>query len=110
MSGAFVYAWLLGTVQERLKSPSQRWLIVGWSVAWLPLWAVYVHFAALDEHPYWIDWLFISLGTILWLVSCYGIYNLLFEMAETRWPMAREVRKLIAFLVKMLVLTHQHTP
>lgn len=86
-----------------------RAIIAGWFFGWPALFLIGGRLVSSIEHPHWIDgWLIIP-GTILWLGSWYGIYDMLFTMAEARWPVAKEVRKIISPLLKALMFHRHHS-
>jgi hypothetical protein len=92
----------------RIYGRHRPWM-VGWFFGWFPLCSVIGHSVSLIGHGYWIAWSLFSLGTILWLISCYGIYDLLFKMAEARWPEAKSIRETLESLIKSFVRSH-HSP
>jgi heme A synthase len=49
----------------------------------------------------------VILGNLLWLYAGWNIYDTLFTMAEGRWPIAGEIRKIVSPLVRML-FSHHH--
>jgi len=101
---------LLAMIEDRWRSRAlYRRIVVGWFFGWFPLFFVCGHLASLIEHPYWIDLSFSIPGTILWLASCYGLYDMLFAMAEARWPAAKSIREVIGSFFRML-LSHHHSP
>ena len=86
-----------------------RAAMAGWFFGWPPLFMMGGRLVSSIEHPHWIDgWLIIP-GAILWIASWYGIYDMLFTMAEARWPRAKEARKIVGSLLKALVFHHHHS-
>ena len=49
-----------------------------------------------------------GVGTILWMFSCYVIYDKLFTMAEARWPAAKTIRNIARPFLRML-FSHHHS-
>jgi hypothetical protein len=70
-------------------------MIFGWFLGW-PV----VIFACLPflKQANTLCFFLLGAGSLLRLVSCYGIYDTLFTMAEARWPVATTVRKSLSFL------------
>ena len=111
VSGGAVCGLLLRMIETRWRPhPLYRRIVVGWFLGWFPLLFVGGHLAALIDHPYWIDLSLIVPGTILWFASCYGIYDMLFAIAEARWPAAKSIRGSIGSLLRMFVSHHHHSP
>jgi hypothetical protein len=46
-------------------------------------------------------------GNLLWLYAGWNIYDTLFTMAEGRWPIAGELRRIVSPLVRILI-SHHH--
>jgi len=106
-----VFGILLRMIERWRPHPAYRRLVVGWFLGWLPLTAACGHIAPLVDPLNWIYLSFIGLGTVLWLASCYGTYDLLFAMAETRWPAAKPIREIISLLARAFVsYFHHHSP
>jgi hypothetical protein len=97
-----VFGW------RRQISPMK--ITVGWLFGWPALLLVCVHLGALIEHPSWLDGSFIFLSASLWLVGCYGIYDMWFTKAEKRWPGAKQIREMIGLLAKAFVRSHHNAP
>lgn len=106
-------AWLLwlvscfgmsGLVLRTFKR-HRSWM-VGWFCAWFPLSSVIGHSISLIGHGYWLAWPLFMQGTSLWLISCYGIYDLLFRMAQARWPEAKSIRETLESLIRLFVRSH----
>jgi hypothetical protein len=74
------------------------------------LFAFGVYLAGRIEHPSWVDYALLIPGLILWFGSCHGIYDVLFLMVEARWPAAKDVRKVIGSLFKILISHYRHMP
>ena len=47
-------------------------------------------------------------GSLLWFLSCFWIYGVLFARAEARWPAATPIRKFLSFIVVILRAFHGH--
>src|SRR5450631_3904218 len=47
-------------------------------------------------------------GSLLWWMSCYWIYGMLFRMAEARWPAATTFRQILSFVVGILQAFRGH--
>jgi hypothetical protein len=120
-SCAGICGWLLLTIDARSQQAVPRRsrifpaVIVGWFFGWFPLCFVFSHLVSVIGHSYWIDiplFILVILGTFSWLVSCYGVYDILFEMAEERWPAAKPTREVVGeilrFLFRMLLASHGH--
>jgi hypothetical protein len=112
--GAGSFLWFLSCygicVIGRRRRISPIKIIAGWFFGWPAVLIVCGRLASLIEHPYWIDLSLIIPGTILWLASCYAVYDMLFTMAVERWPAAKAIREMISFLLRMFVRSHHHSP
>jgi hypothetical protein len=100
---------VFATVRSRWPAMTTiRKILIGWFFGWLPLLVVFGRLGSLIGLPYKVD-LFITIpGTILWLASSYVIYDVLFAMAEARWPVAKSIRKVIRSFFKMFLSSHSH--
>lgn len=105
-----VFGILLRMIQRWRPHPVYRRLVVGWFLGWLPLITACGRMVPLADHFNWIYLSFIGFGTVLWLASCYGIYDMLFAMAETRWPVAKPIREMMSSLVRAFVSYFHHHP
>jgi len=85
------YTWK--NTPQRIRM-SRTIAVTSWFLGWFPLFAAYNRLTGswIGQHYYWINDSLSALGTILWLVSCYWIYDMLFSMAEARWPAAKAAR------------------
>jgi hypothetical protein len=66
------------------------------------------------EPPSWIapylSWLtfYVAIpAVLLWFAPCYGIYDTLFTMMETRWPVTKDIRPIVSGFLRSL-LHHHH--
>jgi hypothetical protein len=86
---------------ERPTPPSLRevTIIVGWFFGWPVVICACIPFL---KQANTLCLFLLGAGSFLWLVSCYGIYDTLFTMAEARWPKATTVRKILGFIAGIL--------
>ena len=87
-----------------------RSLMVGWFFGWLPLYFYSLTLTgrsvlAVDDDYSIVSFLF-YLGFIVWLISCYAIYDLLFKMAQARWPEVKSIRETLDSLIRLFVRSH----
>ncbi len=76
-------------------SPGWMAFLVGWFLGWpivgltcLPL------VTPGDELAYWL----LGAGSLLWFFSCAGVYGVLLNIAEARWPAAAAILKALGFV------------
>jgi hypothetical protein len=84
--------------------PTIRRLTVAVSVVSLISWPVLFMFlvvSVMDETPTPM-WAMVTLiiGNLVWTCSVCLTYSILFDMAERRWPAAKEVRSIVTPLLK----------
>ena len=113
MSCYGIYGLLLRLADSRWSKIALRTsrfrtaIAVGWFFGWFPLYFIYEYFTrSLIGSLHWINVSVLVLGTVVWLVSCYLIYDLLLAIAETRWPEAKSIRETIRLLVVAFVRSH----
>jgi len=82
-------------------------VLIGWFFGWPILVFSCAHFI---KHPHWLYIYPFVPGALVWLFSCYVIYDLLFRMAEARWPAATTIRRIVSSLIRMLLGHHHHSP
>jgi hypothetical protein len=97
--------WVIGKPHRISRTK----IIAAWFLGWPPFVIVYSQLILLIEHPDWIDWLLLLPGSLFWLFCCYGIYDVLFTMAEARWPVATIIREVLRSVFRIFRAYHgQH--
>jgi hypothetical protein len=69
--------------------------MVGWFVGW-PV-VLFVSLPLMTPGDT-LECCLLGVGCWLWLSSCYGVYLILFTIAEARWPAARTIRNVLSWL------------
>jgi hypothetical protein len=82
-------------------------VFVGWFFCWPVL---VVAFGPLGETPDLLPLFLAMSSALLWLASCFVVYDTLFTMAEARWPATKPIRKIMGSLFRGLLSHHHHSP
>lgn len=89
---------------QRAKRPhaiSPRWVasIVAWFLGW-PI-VFFICFPSVtpgDELAIWL----LGAGSVLWFLSFFGVYGILLNEAEARWPAGAAILKALGFIFLVL--------
>lgn len=117
-SGSFVwFVSIFGVCDILLTMIETRWrsqliyrcVVIGWFVGGIPLTGLlYIYVIGMIEPPPWFDVTVFVSGAVLWLASCYGVYDLILAMVEERWPEAKSIREVIGNLFRFFLRSHHH--